>query len=124
MPAHKPFHAVQGFFDLAVFGCITSADKTFSAGTKGTAWYNSHAFFFQQCFGEGFFVHAGGADVGEGIKSAARLKGRETEVVKPATINLRRRSYSVTISCTCGSPDFKASIAASCAVVGADMIVY
>ena len=45
VPAHESFHAAQGFFDLTVFGRITSADKTFSAGAKGIARHYSHAFF-------------------------------------------------------------------------------
>ena len=76
VPVHELFHAVQGFFDLAVFGCIAHARKPIAAGTEGIARHNGHMLFAQQFFGEGLIVHAGGADVGEGIERAARLEGR------------------------------------------------
>ena len=70
---------MQGFLDLAVFRCLAHAGKPVTAGTEGIARHNGDMFFTQQFLGEVFIVHARGLDVGKGIESTARLKGRQTE---------------------------------------------
>ena len=47
IPCHELFHAMQGFFDLAVFGGVAHADETISTRTEGIARHNSDLLFTQ-----------------------------------------------------------------------------
>ena len=82
MPRHKFFHAVERFFDLAVFRCITGPDETASPWTKRIPWYHCDMFFEEQFFRKALIIHTGGLNVGKGIECAARLEGPQAEAIQ------------------------------------------
>src|SRR5688572_32488835 len=47
VPVHKLFHAIQGFFELAVFSRIAQPCKPIAAGAKCIARHNGNMFFAQ-----------------------------------------------------------------------------
>ena len=47
MPAHKFFHAMQGFLDFAIFRSIAHAREPFTTWSKCIARHNGHMFFAQ-----------------------------------------------------------------------------
>src|SRR5689334_16214884 len=78
---HKFFHAMQRFFDFAIFGRIAHPYEPISTWTERIARHHSHMFFQKQLFGKDFIVHAGGLDVGKRIEGAARLEGPQAESI-------------------------------------------
>ncbi len=58
IPAHKVFHAMQGFFDFLVGRRIAGTHEAFAAWTERVTRHNRHVFLLQQPLAERFIVHA------------------------------------------------------------------